>query len=149
MCWASLFWGLLQYFGGQETTEIAQQASQPVGVNSESAEPISEDYFWVKHQDRQIRVNTEDIEAVEAVRDYVELHTSTKSHFMRGKISGIEQRLDPKQFIRVHRSFIVNLKHVKALKTADSGARLVILASGKEVRVGRTYLPNVREKLVT
>lgn len=149
MCWVSLFWGLLQYFKSQELVHIAPQIPEPVTVGPDCVGLSPDDHFWVKHQDRQIRVNTEDIEAVEAVRDYVELHTQTRSHFMRGKISEIERRLDPKQFIRVHRSFIVNLKQVEALKTAETGGRLVVMASGREVRVGRTFLPNVREKLVS
>ncbi|MEL8055323.1 MAG: LytTR family DNA-binding domain-containing protein, partial [Pseudomonadota bacterium] len=149
MCWVSLFWGLLQYFKSKELVRVAPRVPESVVASPDCPDPGPEDYFWVKHQDRQIRVNADDIEAVEAVRDYVELHTPTKSHFMRGKISEIEQRLDPKQFVRVHRSFIVNLKQVEALKTAESGGRLIVMTSGREVRVGRTFLSNVREKLVS
>ena len=145
--WVSLFWGLVQYFRVHEAERVIVPVAAPVDVEVEEQAPVPDAHFWVKHQNRQVRVNAADIEAVEAVRDYVELHTSAKSHLMRGKISEIEQRLDPKQFIRVHRSFIVNLGQIEALKTGESGGRLVVMTSGREIRVGRTYLPNVRAKL--
>lgn len=147
LCWVSLFWGLVQYFKVREAERVAVAAEVPVPVEPAPDPLVRDAYFWVKHQNRQVRVSTGDIEAVEAVRDYVELHTPMKSHLMRGKISEVEQRLDPKQFIRVHRSFIVNLGQVEALKTGQSGGRLVVMNSGREVRVGRTYLPSVRAKL--
>jgi len=147
LCWVSLFWGLVQYFKVREAERAAAAIEVPARAEPDPTASPHDAHFWVKHQNRQVRVSAGDIEAVEAVRDYVELHTPVKSHLMRGKISEVEQRLDPKQFIRVHRSFIVNLRQVEALKTAQSGGRLVVMSSGREVRVGRTYLPSVRAKL--
>ncbi len=104
-----------------------------------------ETVFWVKTAKQNIRVNIHDIEVLEAVRDYVSLHTINRSYLMRSTMLCLEERLNPDQFVRVHRSFIINLDYVHAAKTKPGGVKVIAMRSGREVRVGRTY----RAKLAT
>src|SRR5687768_3609383 len=62
-------------------------------------------------------IGTDDIRFLEAAGNYVRLHTAAVSPLLRGTLSAIEQRLDPKRFVRVHRSFIVNIALIAELQT--------------------------------
>jgi two-component system LytT family response regulator len=88
-------------------------------------------------------VKINDIEWIEAEGDYVMLHTREKDHLVRGKISEFEERLDPKDFLRIHRSVIVNVGRIKELSPLFSGEYSVTLLNGTKLRLSRTY----KEKL--
>ena len=103
--------------------------------------------FWVKTKNQNVRVSVHELEVIEAVRDYVLLHTRSRSCLLRGKISSIEKELDPDLFVRAHRSFIVNLKFVRALKTLKTGGKLMRMMSGREVRIGRKFTSRVQARL--
>jgi two-component system LytT family response regulator len=99
--------------------------------------------FWVKAAKQNIRVNIHEIEVLEAVRDYVSLHTVNRSYLMRSTMICLEAQLNPDQFVRVHRSFIINLDFVQSATTQAGGGKILGMRSGRKVRVGRTY----RDKL--
>ena len=117
-----------------ELRALLSQMRTDADVNSEYKSA-----FWVKGTTQNIRVSIHDLESIEAVRDYVLMHTRSRSHLMRGKISGLEQQLDPSQFIRVHRSYILNVKFIRASRKLKAGGKVITMASGKEIRVGRKY----------
>ncbi len=95
--------------------------------------------FWIKDRGRVIRVEQDEIEWVEAERDYVRLHVRERSWLVRETMHRMEAKLDDGLFARVHRSAIVNRRRVRMAKTTRSGARILTLTSGAEVRVGRSY----------
>ena len=103
--------------------------------------------FWVKAGGRNVRVEARDIEVAEAVRDYVALHTSSRSLLMRSTMTMLEERLSPDRFARVHRSFIVNLDHIRATRIGERGAHMLQMTSGREVRVGRTHAARLASRL--
>jgi two-component system, LytTR family, response regulator len=88
-------------------------------------------------------VEVQDIDWIEAADNYVVLHTSAGSHLMRESMSRLETALDPNQFVRVHRSRIVNLTRIRELKSKGFGDRVVVLQDGTEIRVSRVQ----KEKL--
>jgi two-component system, LytTR family, response regulator len=88
-------------------------------------------------------VDVEDIDWIEAADNYVVLHTSGSSHLMRESMSRLETTLDPNQFVRIHRSRIVNLSRIRELKSRGFGDRIVVLQDGTEIRVSRVQ----KEKL--
>lgn len=88
---------------------------------------------------------TEEIEWIGAAGHYLELHAGNKTHLIREKISDIEEKLDPENFIRIHRSTIVNIDRLKSLHPLFNGDQLIILKSGQELNLSRTY----HEKLIT
>ena len=102
------------------------------------------DEFWVPHRSELIRVAAADLERIDAERDYVRLHTGQRSYMMLHTIAGLEARLDPDCFIRLHRSTIVRKDRIAGLKHDGLGVWSVELADGSVQRIGRTYLARVK-----
>ena len=94
-------------------------------------------------------VEVKEIKWIEAADNYVVLHASSGSNLMRESLSRLETELDPKNFIRVHRSAIVNLKRVRELKSTGFGGRIVVLHDGTEVRVSRIQKLKLEQSLKT
>jgi DNA-binding LytR/AlgR family response regulator len=88
-----------------------------------------------------------DVVAVEASRDYVRLHTANKSYLVRIPISELEAEWSGVGFVRVHRSYLVAVQHVKELLSEGQG--LSVLVGALTIPVSRTYSRNLRERLVT
>jgi two-component system LytT family response regulator len=88
-------------------------------------------------------VRVADIDWIEAAGNYVTLHVGTRAPLLRHTLNGIEQRLDPERFRRIHRSVIVNLDRVKDIHALASGDYCARLADGTELRVSRGYRLNV------
>ena len=95
--------------------------------------------FAVRTGSRILVVFAEDIEWVGSAGDYTELHSGGKAHLLRETMSALEQRLDPAQFIRVHRSRIVRLKCVRELRSIGNREYIVKLSDGSEHRASRSY----------
>jgi two-component system LytT family response regulator len=88
-------------------------------------------------------VKTTDIDWIEAADNYVNLHIGPESHLLRETMSAIEARLDPKHFLRVSRSAIVNVDRIKELQPMFHGDYTIILRNGTKLGLSRNY----REKL--
>jgi two-component system LytT family response regulator len=97
---------------------------------SQSAYPS---HFSVKAGPKTIFVRVSEVEYVEAAANYVILHVGTQSHILRETLTKLESRLPPKNFLRIHRSTIVNLAYVASVKPMASGEHFVTLKSGKEL----------------
>lgn len=79
----------------------------------------------------------DEVDHIEAQADYVAFHRAGRDHLKAQRISELETQLDPRHFVRVHRSFIVNLRQVQALERTESGGHAVRLRSGKRIPVSR------------
>jgi two-component system LytT family response regulator len=79
------------------------------------------------------------IEWVEAQGDYVKLHVGKESHLLRETMAAAAQRLDPNRFVRIHRSRIVNLDHVREIRPLWGGDYSVVMRDGTELTMSRTY----------
>lgn len=102
------------------------------------------DEFWVPHRGEIVRVAAADIEHVEAERDYMRLHCGGRSYLIHETISALEARLDPRRFVRIHRSAIVRRDQIARLAHDRNGGWRVALNNGAELPVGRSYAANVR-----
>lgn len=100
--------------------------------------------FWVPHRAEIIRIAAEEIDLIEAERDYMRLHVGTRSYLLHQTITELERRLDPAEFVRLHRSTIARRGHIAGFRHEAGGAWLAQLKDGKELRIGRTYLANAR-----
>jgi two-component system response regulator AlgR len=98
--------------------------------------------FWVPHRSELIRIATDQIDRIEAERDYMRLHVGSHSYLLHQTISSLEERLDPQQFVRLHRSHIVRRDHIARLRHDGSGVWFAALTDGNEIRIGRTFLAN-------
>ena len=93
------------------------------------------DVIFVKNRSRLVRVKHEDLLFVEALKDYVVVHTRQESYTIHSTMKEVEQKLDPRQFVRVHRSFIVNIDAVESIKYA----MITMEGMEKEIPVGGSY----------
>ncbi|MFD1107430.1 LytR/AlgR family response regulator transcription factor [Sphingobium olei] len=126
--------------------EIALRNRAPEDVAAAPAAPAPEwaEEFWVPHRSELIRIAADQIDRIEAERDYMRLHVGTHSYLLHQTISSLEERLDPQQFVRLHRSHIVRRDHIARLRHDGSGVWFAALADGSEIRIGRTFLANAR-----
>lgn len=105
------------------------------------------DGIWVATRQGHVRVAVGDIDWIEAAKDYVLLHTATRSHIHRITMSALEQVLDPARLIRVHRSAFVSPDRVEAVNRLGKGLIALVLRDGVAVPVGPTYVKAVQARL--
>jgi two-component system LytT family response regulator len=91
----------------------------------------------VKSGDKVIFIKVRDIECFESAGNYVVVHTGGKEHVLRETLTELESQLDPASFLRISRSALVNLNHVKELQPLFKGDHAVILHSGKSLPMTR------------
>lgn len=104
--------------------------------------------LYVRHGDKIIPVETEDVLWIEAAGDYSKLHTREKTYLSSKGIGALSDRLDEKRFARVHRSHAIALTAVDHLRSDDSGGYVARLVDGTRLRVSRTYAPQIRDRIV-
>jgi len=97
----------------------------------------------VRSEGKVVFLRTAEVEWVEADANYIRIHARHRSYDVREKIGNFEHSLPEHQFIRIHRSIIVNLDAVAEVQNCGSGEYIVVLRTGKELPLGRTY----RERL--
>ena len=105
--------------------------------------------FWVPHRSELLRIAVADVDRIDAERDYVRLHvgqgTATpRSYLLLQTVSGLEARLDPDLFIRLHRSVILRRDRIIGLRHDGLGVWSAELADGTAVRIGRTHLARAK-----
>jgi two-component system, LytTR family, response regulator AlgR len=105
---------------------------------------INSQEFWVPYRSELIRVTASDIQKIEAERDYMRLFVDGRSYLLHETITGLEGRLDPDHFIRLHRSVIVRRDRIVRLGHDGAGAWHADLVDGDSVRIGRTYLQRAK-----
>ena len=81
---------------------------------------------------------------IDAERDYVRLHVGDTSYLLLQTIHGLEEKLDPDRFIRIHRSTILRRDTIRGLKHEGLGVWSVELDGSEDARIGRTYLRKVK-----
>jgi two-component system LytT family response regulator len=92
---------------------------------------------------RSVFVRTEEIDWIEAERNYIRLHVGGRTHLLRENLSRIESALDPAVFCRIHRSTIVNVDRIQAVESLFGGEYLVVLHDGTRLTSGRSYRGNL------
>lgn len=97
------------------------------------------DRLVVKSVGRVFFLKTDEIDWIEAAGNYVKLHVGRDSHMIRETMNGIEAKLDPDKFLRIHRSTVVNIDRIKELQPMFSGDYAVILRDGTELALSRNY----------
>ena len=84
-------------------------------------------------------LDVNEIDWIDADANYVKLNAGKESYVLRQSIGNLAERLNPLQFVRIHRSTIVNVQKIKELQPCNSGEYIVILRNGKELSCSRGY----------
>jgi two-component system LytT family response regulator len=93
---------------------------------------------------RSVLIRTDQIDWIEAERNYIRLHVGGRTHLLRENLSRMESALDPAVFCRIHRSTIVNINRIQAVEAPLRGESLVVLHDGTKLTSGRSYRANLR-----
>jgi two-component system LytT family response regulator len=109
-----------------------------------SETPQKSDKLAIKDGQRIVRVDIEAIQWIDAAGDYMCIHAGADTHVLRATMHDLEQRLDPRRFQRVHRSTIVNLARVKEMRPHLNGEYFLVLDSGHQLKLSRSYKDKVR-----
>jgi two-component system LytT family response regulator len=118
--------------------EVAPDAMDQMPAEEETAGRY-EKLINVKDRGQIFRVDVDTIEHIEAAGDYMCIYTGDNSLILRETMKDLERRLDPRVFQRVHRSTIVNLDQVRQVRPHTNGECFLVLDSGAEVKVSRSY----------
>ena len=127
---------------------LQRAVGRVIARRGQRAEPQSSQWLeevWVPHRSELVRIPASDVQRIDAERDYVRLHVGDQSFLLLQTITSLEERLDPEQFIRIHRSHIVRRDCVSGLRHEGLGVWSVEIADGEALRIGRTYLPAVKK----
>ena len=130
----------------QEPTEIKENLRKL--LTEVKSEPKYLKRIPVKSAGGTTLVLTEEIDWISAAGHYLELHTGNETHLIREKLSVIETKLDPQNFVRIHRSTIVNLDRIKSLHPMFNGDQLVVLKNGRELNLSRNYYDKLMTRLM-
>jgi two-component system, LytTR family, response regulator len=104
----------------------------------------AQERLLVRTGETQLLVKAADILYISAAGNYVRLHTLAGEHLMRERMAGMLERLDGALFKRIHRSYIVNLDHVKKLLPWFGGDRLVMMSDGSRLTLSRKHRDALR-----
>jgi two-component system, LytTR family, response regulator AlgR len=100
--------------------------------------------FWVPYRSELLRIAASDVDRIDAERDYVRLHVGSRSYLLLQTVTGLEARLDPERFIRLHRSVILRRDRITGLRHDGLGVWSAELSDDTAVRIGRTYLTKAK-----
>lgn len=102
-------------------------------------EETASDRILIKSSGEIFFLKAEEIDWIEAEGDYMKFHVAGRAHLMRETMARLEARLDPKRFIRIHRSTIVNIDRLRKLSPSFAGEYAVILHDGTKLKLSRGY----------
>ena len=128
--------------------QLRAMAARAAALDDRQEPPRPHDEgIWVPTRSGSVFVPTETIDWVEAQRDYVMLHTATRSHIVRISMRALEEKLDPEQLIRVHRSAFARPGNVVEVQRMGKTINALVLRDGAIVQVGPNYSRAVAERL--
>jgi two-component system, LytTR family, response regulator len=121
-------------------TEHAPEAVEEIADGADTlAASRFEKLINIKDRGQIFRVDVDTIERIDAAGDYMCIYTGDNTLILRETMKDLERRLDPRRFQRIHRSTIVNLDLVKQVKPHTNGECFLVLDSGAQVKVSRSY----------
>ncbi|MEP6619065.1 MAG: LytTR family DNA-binding domain-containing protein [bacterium] len=128
---------MLVEFGGEAPSALAEAAATRAGA----------DRIEVQDGDKVVFIATRDVDYIEADGPLVKIHSSRGQFKIRETLAHMESSLNAKQFVRIHRSFIVNIARVSELQPWFGGDAILVLTGGQKLKVSRTYRGQLKERL--
>lgn len=110
--------------------------------------PASQNFqnrFLIKQAGKILILNCREIYCFEAMEDYINIHTASEKYLIQQTMNGLMPKLDPDQFVRIHRSFIVNINFIEEIEAATSGRSFLYLKNGEKISVSRSGMRRLKE----
>ncbi len=125
---------------GEARLLVAPEEGPPV-------EPVERpERFLVRKLGKEFLINAREIEWLQASGNYVNLHVRGRDYPLRTTMATIEERLDPARFVRVHRSYFINLDYLAEIEPLDTGDARLQLHDGMKIPCSRRYRTALRER---
>lgn len=128
-----------------KTGETAPETDDRTPGKAASKEPL--DRVVIKSSGRIYFLKTEEIDWVESTSNYLSLHSGGKTHLIRETMGEFHSKLDPRKFLRIHRSTIVNSERIKDIQPLFKGEYVVTLTTGKRLKSSRGYRHEIQSLL--
>jgi len=142
---------LLKPFGQQRFDEalhrIVQRIPTPASLQTGLKEAVYLERIPIHHRGRITFVHVSSIDWIEAEKNHIMLHIGRQVAVLRRTLCSLEQQLDPKQFLRIHRSTIVNRACIKEIGPWVNGYHTVLLEDGQQLRMSRYQQRSIRSLL--
>lgn len=135
------------FLAGQADRSARQEDLRELLRTTAAEKPPS--CLLVKRDDRVLVLRPHDIDWIEAVGDYVKVHVGTESHLTRSTLSEMQKRLAAEGFVRVHRSRLVNLAHVREFRPSSRSESTIVLKNGIRLEASYAFLKEIQERLGT
>jgi two-component system LytT family response regulator len=120
-------------------TQLLEYLQHDTARQGAAKDDSAGDRILVKSSGEIFFLKAEEIDWIEAEGDYMKFHVGGRAHLMRETMARLEARLDPKRFIRIHRSTIVNIDRLRKLSPSFAGEYAVILHDGTKLKLSRGY----------
>lgn len=124
---------------------LAATLARPAGNAAES--PRYVDRIGLRENDQTRLVPVAEVDLLEACDNYVKVWQGEQRQLIRGSLARLEKQLDPARFVRIHRSFIVNLDAIDHVARGDDAAVFVHLAAGRKLPVSRRRRAQLNRRL--
>jgi len=137
---------ILKPFGEARLDAALQKVSSPAREETSAYSKVPSHYhtnIFVEDGRRMKRIAVADIRYLKAAGDYTIVYTSQGEFLSSSGIGLIERKLDPRAFIRVHRSFIVNADYIDTCHR-EIGRLCLVMVDAQEIRVGKNYMSNIK-----
>lgn len=134
---------LVADFTGDDCEDILRRLASGEAIDTQKYPDI----LAIKDGSEVTRVQVDVIQWIDAAGDYMCVHANDGTHIMRRTMKELEEDLDPKKFVRVHRSAIVNISYVSKLVSHVSGEYHLVLENGSELKVSRSHRDRVKEMI--
>jgi two-component system LytT family response regulator len=111
------------------------------------AQPAGTNYYeriLLESGNKMVSLNTLDIAYLEAEKDYTRVHSNQKTYLSNFGIGVLEQRLNPSIFFRIHRSFIVNIHHIREVHKQNNDT-YIVLKNDVSLKVSKGYVENIKK----
>jgi len=118
------------------------------GAEEQSARPVG-GRLVIKTKRRLVFLDSNEIECVEACGNYVRFRVGRESYLVHSGIGQIAQRLNPAEFIRIHRSTIVHIRKIKELQSCKNGEYILTLKDGTQLSCSRAYSASLQQLVKT
>jgi hypothetical protein len=130
----------LMRWQGEARLLVAPEEGPPV-------EPVDRpERFLVRKLGKEFLINASEIEWLQASGNYVNLHVRGRDYPLRATMAGIEERLDPARFVRVHRSYFINLDYLAEIEPLETGDARLQMRDSVKVPCSRRYRAALRER---
>jgi two-component system LytT family response regulator len=132
-----------EHFRRRDDDEVRQRLDALLTEVRGERRPM--DRIAIKSSGSVYFLRAEEIDWIEAAGNYSRLHVGKTTHLLRDTMSSLESKLDPKRFLRIHRSTIINIERVRELQPYFHGDYIVLLQDGTELTLSRNYRSRLHE----